>query len=46
MLVEDTAAFIEELEVLKDYKRADKHRRRVAQAELDMLEAMRGATRG
>jgi hypothetical protein len=41
MLVEDTTAFIEELEVLKDHKRADKHRRRVAQAELDMLEAMR-----
>ena len=41
MLVEDTAAFIEELEVLRDQKRADKHRRRVAQAELDMLDAMR-----
>ena len=41
MLVEDTAAFIEQLEVLKDRKRADKHRRRVAQAELEMLEAMR-----
>ena len=41
MLVEDTAAFIEPLEVLKDLKRADKHRRRVAQAELEMLDALR-----
>ena len=41
MLVEDTTAFIEQLEVPKDRKRTDKHRRRVAQAELKMLEAMR-----
>ena len=41
MLVEDTAAFVEQLEVLTDHKRADKHRRRVARAELEMLEALR-----
>jgi len=41
MLVEDTTAFIEQLEVLKDGKRTDKDRRRVAQAELKMLEALR-----
>ena len=41
MLVEDTTAFIEQLEVPKDRKRTDKHRRRVAQAELEVLEAVR-----
>lgn len=41
MLVEDTTAFIEQLDVPKDRQRTDKHRRRVAQAELKMLEAMR-----
>lgn len=41
MLVEDTTAFIEQLEVPKGRKRADKHRRQVAQAELEVLEAVR-----
>ena len=41
MLVEDTTAFIEQLEVPKDRKRTEKQRRRVAQAELEVLEAVR-----
>lgn len=41
MLVEDTTAFVEELEILKDRKQTVKHRRRVAKAELEMLEAQR-----
>jgi hypothetical protein len=41
MLVEDATAFIEPLEVLDDRKQTVKHRRRVAQAEVDVLEALR-----
>jgi hypothetical protein len=41
MLVEDATAFIEQLDVPKDDKRRDRHRRRVAQAELEVLEALR-----
>ena len=41
MLVEDATAFIEQLDVPKDDKRGDRHRRRVAQAELEVLEALR-----
>jgi len=39
MLVEDTTAFIEQLEVRREDKRAEKHRRRRAHAELDVLRA-------
>jgi len=41
MLVEDATAFIEQIEVLKDDKQTTKQRRRVAQAELEVLEAQR-----
>ena len=37
MLVEDTSAFIEQLEVAKADRRAAKRRRRVSQARLDVL---------
>lgn len=40
MPVEDTTAFIEQLEVQIRNKRAEKHRRRVAQAEIEVLEVM------
>lgn len=39
MLVEDRTAFIEQLEVLRPSARAEKHRRRVARAELEILRA-------
>ena len=41
MLVEDATAFIEQLEVPKEDKRRDRHRRRVAQAEIEVLEDLR-----
>ena len=41
MLVEDATAFIEQLDVPEDGKQMDKHRRRVAKAEVDVLEAQR-----
>lgn len=43
MLVEDPTAFVEELQILKDQKRTVEHRRRVARAEIEMLEAQREA---
>ena len=39
MLVEDTAAFIEQLEVLEADRRARKRRRRLARAELEVMRA-------
>jgi hypothetical protein len=39
MLVEDTTAFIEQLEVQRQDRRSEKHRRRRAQAELAVLRA-------
>lgn len=40
MVTEDTQAFVEHLEVPIDDKRADRHRRRVAEAEVDVFEVM------
>jgi len=39
MLVEDTAAFIEQLEVLEADRRAKKRRRRLARAEVEVMRA-------
>ena len=41
MLVEDATAFIERIDVPEDGKRKGKHRRRVAKAEFDVVEAER-----
>ena len=41
MLVEDVTAFIEQLDVREDGKQTGKHRRRVARAEVDVVEAQR-----
>jgi hypothetical protein len=43
MLVEDTSAFIEQLEVGEGDRRIEKHRRRAAQAELELLTLERDA---
>jgi len=39
MLIQDTAAFIEEIDVTGDGKRIDQHRSRITQAEVELLEA-------
>jgi len=41
MLVEDVTAFIEQIDVLDDRKQTSKHRRKVAKAEVEVLEARR-----
>jgi 5-methylcytosine-specific restriction endonuclease McrA len=41
MLVEDATAFVEQLNVPEDAKQTGKHRRRVARAEVDVVEAQR-----
>jgi HNH endonuclease len=41
MLVEDATAFIEQLDVPEDRQQTGKHRRRVAKAEVDVVEAQR-----
>lgn len=40
MVIEDTTAFVEQLDVVIDAKKADKHRRRVARGRIEVLELL------